>query len=85
MTAHDPIYVENTNGGNGVDHRLDPTRVVGEIEGGHHPDDVIASPDGALIYVNRPSPLSSGLGSPRATSANAGAALERSWKPRCVL
>jgi YVTN family beta-propeller protein len=26
---------------------------VGEIEVGHHPDDLIASPDGEVIYVNR--------------------------------
>jgi YVTN family beta-propeller protein len=53
MTAHDHIYVENTNGG--TVSIIDSTRleVVGEIEVGHHPDDVIASPDGRIVYVNR--------------------------------
>lgn len=53
MTAHDLVFVENTNGG--TVSIIDSTRleVVGEIEVGHHPDDVIASPDGKTIYVNR--------------------------------
>jgi len=53
MTAHDLIFIENTNGG--TVSIIDSTRleVVGEIEVGHHPDDVIASPDGEIIYVNR--------------------------------
>jgi YVTN family beta-propeller protein len=52
-TARDLIYVENTNGG--TVSIIDSIRleVVGEIEVGHHPDDVIASPGGEIIYVNR--------------------------------
>jgi YVTN family beta-propeller protein len=53
MAARDLIFVENTNGG--TVSLIDSARleVVGEIEVGHHPDDVIASPGGAIIYVNR--------------------------------
>jgi YVTN family beta-propeller protein len=53
MTAHDLIFVENTNGGTVSIIDSKRLEVAGEIEVGHHPDDVIASPDGKLIYVNR--------------------------------
>ena len=56
MGGRDLVYVENTNGGTVSIIALPECEVAGEIHVGGHPDDVIASPDGATLYVNRQEP-----------------------------
>lgn len=47
------LYVENTRSDDVSIVRVPGFAEVGRIGVGHHPDDVIASPDGRTLYVNR--------------------------------
>ncbi|MEE9141723.1 MAG: beta-propeller fold lactonase family protein [Gammaproteobacteria bacterium] len=51
-TAKQFLYVENTRSGHITVIAIPEHEVVGTFKAGNHPDDVVASPDGRVLYVN---------------------------------
>lgn len=47
------VYVENSRGGDVTIVDVPTFTVRGTIDVGHHPDDLLATPDGSMLYVNR--------------------------------